>query len=138
MPLDIEIRSLSSVDWDGATFTTSEPVLFAVYAELAKRGDEASSLFEVLVCNAAWIEAELVNKRPVWRRALMIMSSFDMTVLRHELYLKIAACGPCSSWAELVQKLAPFLMWEAEGLELEDLSRESLGFGSKRVPCYPR
>lgn len=110
-----ELKRLHSPDMFDLNFPTlnpSEPFCVVLPAMFGPEGLEGEESFDVLVCNAKWVEQKS-KEGAFFGHHHLIISRFDISEIRKCLINNTANYSG-ATWAEVASKLAKIGRWEFE------------------------
>lgn len=111
-----KLKELMCSDLDLRTYVPENPSVFGFCLEM-KIGSDSSSgadLFQVLVCTAKWLEAEVKESGARWHRSIVMVDAYDFHQLV-ALVEKTINSIEGRDWSEVVAKLRLLADWEFEG-----------------------
>ncbi len=109
------VRDVSSTDWDGEAVRTETPVSFGVHVEIGNDGEVGVDLFQLSVCNPAYLSKDADEAMWDWRDQMLVLATLSFDNVRLAVENQIRSHGPYNSWIEFAKKMAPYLQWEFEG-----------------------
>lgn len=107
--LDAEVKS---IDWcdeysKGATF----PAILALTASIGQKGEQGGTLFQVVVCNPAWISEKVSQNSALWPRGMLIVEAIETDHIKASLQSLIDQFQSSKDWAQFNARLNRYLLW---------------------------
>src|SRR4051794_21103991 len=98
------IVDVSSTDWDGVSLITAKPIMFGLHVEIGDEGSTGADLFQMCVCNSAYIEEHPVyldqTKNPrhgPWLGHMLVIENMSFERVRAAVESLIKLRGPYGS-----------------------------------------
>jgi hypothetical protein len=106
------IHSPDVFDLDNPRFRESEPYCVLIQAMFAPEGVDGEESFDLLVCNALWVDQQSKRHAFSGRHHLMV-ARFDINEIRSFLTQTAWDCEG-ATWEEAAAKLGRYGKWEFE------------------------
>mgnify|MGYP003583171603 FL=1 len=108
------IKGFTIVASDIEIWSPEDPRDFCmeIYLRIGGASSEAADNFDLTVCTPTWL-AKATVKSPVWGRGLLIVSEYDLDLIRSEVAAYVSKYSG-KNWTDLATKLSRSLLWEFE------------------------
>jgi len=103
----------ATVNFD--SYFPDDPECFCLWIEfrVGIKNEDSADDFRLLVCTAKWLINELDRKSATWGRHMLIVSEYDLDVIKAEIDLCVESCTG-ENWSAIAQKISRFAAWEFE------------------------
>lgn len=109
---------LTDIDWrDEWPADLAEPAAVLVTAHVGEPEVEGTTLFQVLVCNPAWIQARVAAEGGMWPRAHLLLSHVTEDRARRSLAALVSQFAGSADWPSFCERMNRYAQWELEDLD---------------------
>lgn len=117
-----EIKAISSTDWNAADGNKNPGYSIPFHIEIGDIAHDGADLFQLEILGID-VSEDNVNKMKHrdsdgWcnSRAKLRLSEISVDNIFQYIKEKIDELGPYQSWPSFAEKMAPYLIWEFEGM----------------------
>jgi hypothetical protein len=99
---------------DDLPLNPDDPCMLCMTAGIGEVGSEGADNFDVIVCNSAWIAAQVQKTEPFWARGHLIVHTIQVESVKRALQLLIDRTSTEGGWDKFAERLNRWLFWEFE------------------------